>query len=71
MLAFYIPENGHMVGRNTQEFVVCIKLILIYLRAFVGTIVVNVLDERTDHESYNAIIVYTANIVLSTKSLSY
>jgi hypothetical protein len=26
---FYIPEDGHMIGRNMYEFVVCIKLILV------------------------------------------
>jgi hypothetical protein len=33
---FYVPEDGHNVGRDMQQFIVYIKPILVQLCAFVG-----------------------------------
>ena len=37
---FYITDDGHMVGRSMWEYIVCTKLNLVYLCAFVGSIIV-------------------------------
>jgi hypothetical protein len=36
----YIPEDGHMVGRNKWKFIVCTQMVLVHSFAFVGTIIV-------------------------------
>ena len=39
---FYIPEDGQMVGRNSLEIMVFLKLTSTHLCAFTGTITANI-----------------------------
>jgi hypothetical protein len=58
----YVPEDGHMFSRNMLELTVCIKLILVYMCAFLAPLfyVIGQCTERGVYQVYNYICSFTS-----------